>query len=88
MSEQEIHGGGGEERDFDTRDSYLVAALLTMGVEPVGSEPVRIIAREHESGSRYQFFFKAVSRCGKYRTRELLKWWMEGEALCDCESGS
>jgi hypothetical protein len=75
-----VSGGGDREADFDTRDLYLVAALLTMGIEPVGNEPVRIIERENLSGGNYQFFFRPVSECGKWRTRELLKYWIEGES--------
>lgn len=73
-----VLSGFGDEENFDTRDVYLVAALLTMGVDPVGSEPVRIFTRTSRSGESYQFYFKPVSRCGKYRTRELLKYWVEG----------
>lgn len=72
-------GGDCDEENFDTRDSILAAALMAMGVEPVEMEPCRIITREHLSGSVYQFFFKPVSNCGKYRTRELLKHWQDKE---------
>ena len=75
-----VSGGGDREKDFDTRDAYLVAALLTMGVEPVGNEPVRIITRAHESGEIYQFYFKPGTECGTYRTRDLLSYWIAGEA--------
>jgi hypothetical protein len=68
------------EKEFDTRDVYLVAALLTMEVEPMGNEPVRIFTRANDPGETYQFYFKPVSECGRYRTRELLKYWMEGES--------
>lgn len=84
MSEREIVSGGGDrEENFDTRDLYLVAALMTMGVDPVGSEPVRIVAREHRAGETYQFFFKPTTADGKYRTRQLLKWWIEGEEFVE-----
>ena len=72
-------GGEHDEANFDTRDSYLAAALMAMGIEPVAGEPVRIITREHLSGGQYQFFFKPVSDCGKFRTRDMLKAWREGE---------
>jgi len=84
MEEREVISGGGDREDnFDTRDLYLVSALMTMGVDPVGSEPVRIVAREHEAGENYQFFFRPVTRDGKFRTRELLKLWMEGEKFVE-----
>lgn len=81
MSDREcVSGGGDREADFDTRDIYLVAALLTMDVRPVDAEPVRIITREHRAGENYQFYLEARSRDGKYRTRDLLKFWIEGES--------
>jgi hypothetical protein len=86
MTEQKLSRGGpvvslgGEcdEANFDTRDSLLAGALMAMGIEPVGSEPCRVITREHLSGATYQFYFKPVSDCGKWRTRELLKYWTAG----------
>jgi len=86
MTEQKLSRGGpvvslgGEcdEANFDTRDSLLAGALMAMGIEPVGSEPCRVITREHLSGANYQFYFKPMSDCGKWRTRELLKYWTEG----------
>jgi hypothetical protein len=30
------------------------------------------------SGSTYQFYFKPLSDCGKFRTRELLGYWAQG----------
>lgn len=80
-----ISGGGDREEDFDTRDLYLVAALMTMGVDPVGAEPVRIVAREHRAGENYQFFFKPTTSDGKFRTRELLKLWIRGEEFVKAE---
>lgn len=71
-------GGNSEEANFDTRDSLLAGALMALGVEPVDLEPVRIITREHLSGSTYQFYFKPLSNCGKFRTRELLSYWSQG----------
>lgn len=86
MSENLRNGGpvvslGGEksEANFDTRDSYLAAALMALGIEPVGQEPCRIITREHLSGETFQFYFKPVSNCGKFRTRDMLAAWVEGE---------
>lgn len=71
-------GGNSDEANFDTRDSLLAGALMALGVEPVDLEPVRIITREHLSGSTYQFYFKPLSNCGKWRTRELLGYWSQG----------
>ena len=71
-------GGNSDEANFDTRDSLLAGALMALGVEPVDLEPVRIITREHLSGSTYQFYFKPLSNCGKWRTRELLSYWSQG----------
>jgi|TARA_R110002167_G_scaffold82978_1_gene226011 hypothetical protein len=73
-------GGEMDEANFDTRDSYLAAALMSLGIAPVGSEPVRIVTREHLSGEQYQFYFNPVSNCGKFRTREMLAAWREGTA--------
>jgi len=72
-------GGEKDEANFDTRDSYFAAALMALGIEPVEAEPVRVITREHLSGGQFQFFFKAVSDCGRYRTRDMLQAWREGE---------
>lgn len=71
-------GGNSDEANFDTRDSLLSGALMALGVEPVDAEPCRIITREHLSGSTYQFYFKPLSNCGKFRTRELLGYWAQG----------
>ena len=71
-------GGERDESNFDTRDCHLAAALMALGVEPVGREPVRVIENEHASGGQYQFYFRPVSDCGRYRTRDLLKCWVGG----------
>lgn len=68
---------GGSEDDFDTRDSHLAAALMAVGIRPVGAEPVRVVTRM-TGPEQYQFYFNPVSECGKYRTRDLLKAWIEG----------
>lgn len=71
---------GGDDQNFETRDVRLAAALMAVGIPPLGSEPVRIITHPHRSGSPKQFVLAPRSECGKYATAALVKAWRDGLA--------
>ena len=59
---------------FGTGDINLAAALITMGIPPDPSEPVRLIACEN--GRDYKRFHVGhLSYCGKYLTGGLMTAW-------------
>ena len=75
---QAIGDGGSGQEDFDTRDSHLAAALMAVGVRPIGREPVRVMTFADRPGESFQFYFQGKTECGKYNTRTLLAAWIEG----------
>jgi hypothetical protein len=78
MNEGVVNMSAASREDFETRDIFLLSALMAVGVRPVGRERCRVITPEHEHGRRYQYFLSPVSECGKWQTVELVKAWKEG----------
>lgn len=75
-------GSSGAE-EFDTRDSHLAAALMAIGIAPCGAEPVTVVTFADRPGESFQFTLSGVSACGRYKTRDMLAAWREGEAWID-----
>jgi hypothetical protein len=78
MSERLVSMVAESKADFDTRDSFLLCALMAVGVRPCSTERVRVITPEHVGGARYQYFLEPRSECGKYDTGKLIVAWKEG----------
>lgn len=70
----------------ETDDLSLVAALLTMGVEPDPLRPARTIEMAHAKAPKYVFYFKERSRCGKFETEKLIKVWNDDRWLAANEN--
>lgn len=60
-----------------TTDIRLAGALMSMGIRPTG--PAFTVKKPNRPGSWRQFTFPDVSECGKFRTKELIRFWRGGE---------
>ena len=79
MKKEEVIAMKADGREaFETRDAFLLCALMAVGIEPVSSERVRVILPEHISGREFVYHLKARSGCGKYETGALIKAWGGG----------
>lgn len=61
---------------FGTGDINLAASLITLGIPPDATEPVRLIACEN--GKDYtRFHVGHLSYCGKYQTAAMMAGWSD-----------
>lgn len=64
---------------LETKDINLVAALMALGFRPEGVTECRLITRPNAPGAEYNFVLPELSECGKYKCRELLAAWRQGQ---------
>lgn len=67
-----------KEQAFGSGDLNLAASMLTMGIPPSATEPIRLIARD-DGGDYTRFHFSELSYCGKYDPTTLSAAWSAPE---------
>ncbi|MGJ8677225.1 MAG: hypothetical protein ACSHX0_06890 [Akkermansiaceae bacterium] len=74
---------GGSASENKTDDVRLAAALLTVGVSPLFKQVGLSVVSAIRPGNWQEFYFEAVSRCGRYQTGGLIAAWREGLGWID-----
>ena len=61
-----------------TCDVRLASALLGMGIYPCGQKATMKILGADGKPPRREITLEGVSRCGKYKTKDLIGYWRQG----------